>query len=299
MVSLIIDFSELANFYFSISNLFIVKQTGPAKTKIMSYMNNSPRDTDALMLFTSGSAVCYQQDSDPIFVAPHSLVYIPKGCKYIWESNSLSENIIQERILFEFILRYTKTEYSQDIKSSLSSVYTDEVISFGNKIKTIYIEDFQHYKKVFELLLKNFSAKPKSPLHINYAAYKIFDLLSKRENYSEHIYSKELKNVISYIDSNIENKITVDDLSKKLLISPSHFERIFKMHTGMSLMDYISSNKIYQIKKLLLENEFTLNQISEKFNFCDTSYLCRFFKKKTGMTPSEYKKSYKNIDLSC
>ena len=297
MISLVIDFSELSNIYFSISNLFIIKQTAPAKTKIMSYMNNSPRGTDALMLFTSGSAICHQQDCEPIFVAPHSLVYIPKGCKYIWESNSLSENIIQERILFEFILKYTKTEYSQDIKSSLSSVFTDESISFSDKIKTIFIEDFQQYKKAFELLLKNFSAKPKSPLQINYAAYKIFDLLSNRKNYNKHIYSKELKNIINYIDSNIENKITVDDLSKKLGISPSHFERIFKMHTGMSLMDYISSNKIYQIKKLLLENEFTLNQISERFNFCDTSYLCRFFKNKTGMTPSEYKNSYKNISL--
>lgn len=36
----------------------------------------------------------------------------------------------------------------------------------------------------------------------------------------------------------------------------------------------------------------TLEEIAEKNGYCDSGYLCRFFRKETGMTPKEYRKLY-------
>lgn len=38
--------------------------------------------------------------------------------------------------------------------------------------------------------------------------------------------------------------------------------------------------------------EITLEEIAEQIGFCDSGYLCRFFKQKTGMTPKQYRKIY-------
>lgn len=287
-----IELSGLQNLFFNVSNIFVVRQTSREKTQ--TDMSVRPRETSALMFFTSGTAICYQQGETPLFVPQGSVVYMPRGSKYFWDSSPSQESGMQERILFEFDLSLAEISRTNTQKRAVSNVPTGEEILFDQKV-TVLTSDFAPvYSGLFEKLLKDFVSESLSPLKLYCSAYEIFNTLchdirhKNRKPKNTAIISEGIK----YIENYQEGEISVFNAAKICNVSVGYFERLFKEYSGMAPQEYINSRKIYIIKTLLLENEFTLNEIAERFNFCDTGYLCRWFKKKTGLTPKEYKKLY-------
>ena len=61
---------------------------------------------------------------------------------------------------------------------------------------------------------------------------------------------------------------------------------------GLSPIQYYHRLKTNYIKALICENKHSLSQIAELSGFSDLNYFSRFFKKNTGLTPTEYKKHF-------
>ena len=74
-------------------------------------------------------------------------------------------------------------------------------------------------------------------------------------------------------------------------ISEKQLGRIFKKYEGKTLLSYIHDVKIAQAQKLLSEGDDSLKKISEALGFSSEYYFNLFFKKKTGMTPGDYRKA--------
>ena len=70
----------------------------------------------------------------------------------------------------------------------------------------------------------------------------------------------------------------------------SYFCRFFKKNVGVSIMDYFTKIKIEQAMKLIAEGELSFRTISERLGFESPEYFSRVFKRKTGLTPTEYAK---------
>ena len=73
-------------------------------------------------------------------------------------------------------------------------------------------------------------------------------------------------------------------------LSSGGFRRLFKQQMGKTPKEYILDIKLATAKRLLEESNRTVAEISEIIHFETTAYFCRFFKSKTGLTPSEYRK---------
>jgi AraC-like DNA-binding protein len=100
--------------------------------------------------------------------------------------------------------------------------------------------------------------------------------------------------IIQYIHANIYNpeKIKVEALSKELNISVAYLGRYFKKHTGKTMQDYIASYKIKLIENRLQYSTIRLSDIVDELGFADESHLNKFFKKQTGLNPSEFRKTH-------
>jgi len=85
--------------------------------------------------------------------------------------------------------------------------------------------------------------------------------------------------------------LSMKDILSKVCFSKSYLSRIFREHTGSSIMNYYMNLKIEEAKRLISEEEYSLTEISEKLKFCSIHYFSYSFKKRTGMTPSEYKRT--------
>lgn len=95
--------------------------------------------------------------------------------------------------------------------------------------------------------------------------------------------------VILYINDEIESNLTVEDIAKRFAISTSHLSRIFREHTGVTLVEYLNVRKVEECQYFLRTTNKAISDISSSFHFCNQSYFTRIFKKYTGITPKQYR----------
>jgi YesN/AraC family two-component response regulator len=106
--------------------------------------------------------------------------------------------------------------------------------------------------------------------------------------------SSTLKPAIEYIYQNKSENISAEKMAKICHISQSYFSRLFAKEIGDSFSNYLSRLKIQWAKNILEETDMSVNQISEEIGFNEPGYFIKIFKKYEGVTPSIYRKYYKN-----
>ena len=79
-------------------------------------------------------------------------------------------------------------------------------------------------------------------------------------------------------------------LADKLNLSYGYLSNLFSEYTFTSIENYIIIQKIERAKKLILEEELNLTEISYKLNYSSLAHLSNQFKKVTGLTPSVFKR---------
>lgn len=110
---------------------------------------------------------------------------------------------------------------------------------------------------------------------------------------SEKYYSLLLdliENTKPYQDS----ELTLFTLAKQLYIHPNHLSQIINQFEGKNFFDFINEKRVSDVKKALKNGEFkelSLLGLAHKVGFNSKASFNRAFKKFTGMTPTEYKKS--------
>ena len=111
----------------------------------------------------------------------------------------------------------------------------------------------------------------------------------------DHIRSVETSRDIGtqmkdFLNTQITCKFEIGHLCRHISRSESQTIRIFKKAFGTTPYNYVLEQKISFAKKLLVDTSLTINQIAHKLCFSDEYYFSNIFKKKTGQTPSQYRK---------
>ena len=83
--------------------------------------------------------------------------------------------------------------------------------------------------------------------------------------------------------------ISLYDVSREVDISPYYFSKIFKEETGENFIEYLTNVRIEQAKNLLTGSDLSMKEICAQIGYGDPNYFSRAFKKKTGLTPTEFK----------
>jgi AraC family transcriptional regulator len=80
-------------------------------------------------------------------------------------------------------------------------------------------------------------------------------------------------------------------LAQLAQLSPYHFSRAFKQSFGMPPHQYLTSRRIERAKSLLAERKLSVTEIGFDVGFSETSSFIAAFRKVTGETPTEYRRS--------
>ena len=97
--------------------------------------------------------------------------------------------------------------------------------------------------------------------------------------------------MVAYMEENISAKLSLDLLAEVFHVSPSYIKRLFAQYKQTGAISYFSSMKIDRAKKLLREKDLNVSQIAEVLGYDNSYYFCNRFKKATGMSPLEYRRS--------
>ncbi len=107
------------------------------------------------------------------------------------------------------------------------------------------------------------------------------------KNYFE---KRSIRYVIEYMEENYNQEFTIEDIAMTANYSTFHFIRIFKAETGKTPFEYLLDIKVDKAKHLLENTDQTITDICFASGFNNRSHFSVVFKKKTGYSPSQYRK---------
>jgi len=96
----------------------------------------------------------------------------------------------------------------------------------------------------------------------------------------------------AYIESNLHEKISVEDLSSRFAVGRRNFDRRFIKATGNTPVEYIQRVKVEAAKKAFETNRKSINEVMYEVGYSDVKAFREVFRKITGMSPLEYRGKY-------
>lgn len=101
--------------------------------------------------------------------------------------------------------------------------------------------------------------------------------------------NRSVEAIKGYIHRHHKDNLTLQDIADSVSLSQHYASRLFKQEQGITIMEYVASIKIDEAKKLLNNPLNKIEDIAEYLGYDDPSYFTRVFKKRTGVTPSQFR----------
>lgn len=147
--------------------------------------------------------------------------------------------------------------------------------------KFLYDQEFQMKNQM--VLLKEWTSDFKEVEDL-IQKYKIVD-------------NKLITNIGTYVITHIDERMTLDDLSEHVYLNKSYISHIFKKVSGISLSDFIAKAKVDRAKILLADTDRKICEIAEQIGYSDVEYFRKKFRDTTGITPTEFRRNLRTMEL--
>ena len=190
-------------------------------------------------------------------------------------------------------------------QSEFREMYPDvEVVEGGivTEEERIYSSGGAHsYWNLLLYLLEKYTDRETAILASKYFAIDIdrdsqsaFAMFKGQKSHKD----KEILKAQEYIEKNIHEKISTDELAKISAIGRRTFERRFKDATNNSVLEYIQRIKIEAAKRQFETSRKNINEVMYDVGYTDTKAFRDLFKKLTGLTPVEYRNKYNKMAVA-
>ncbi|MBR1968959.1 MAG: AraC family transcriptional regulator [Clostridia bacterium] len=167
---------------------------------------------------------------------------------------------IPDGIVLPFI--FPPCKETEEIKKLLFSAVYEYGISEKNKLLSVMNA---------LTILQKISNIYKNNLHQNQKTQSLFEYKIKK-----------------YVASNLSEKITIDEIARKLNRTPNYLNSVFKKECGITIGQYISKEKVRFIAEIIRKENVSFAVACQNAGISDISYGYRLFKKHMGITPKEY-----------
>ena len=178
-----------------------------------------------------------------------------------------------------------------DIKmQGMSGIDVIQEICNGNiGYISIYVitsyDDFGFVRSAFRMGVKDFIVKSE-------ISKALLEAIAEKENPLETLgrpANQKIKRALRYIDVHLNEKIALQDVADEVLLSPSHFSKLFAKEMQISFNKYVTNRRVEYACTLLKETQDYVYQIAEMAGFSNLVYFTKVFKSVVGVTPNEYR----------
>lgn len=193
------------------------------------------------------------------------------------------------------------------IKSILSEINTTIIenktynISFAlklcNLLTTHYI--IHHQLEEDDLYIYNFDQLIKKYESFSDMLTALYEMLSEELSSIDMstAYNNHFIHMVRYINNHYMKDITIGDVSTHLGLSSNYASQLFKKETGSTYTKYLTNLRMEKAKTLLMQTDFSINEICEQVGYNDYFYFLKIFKKHFGISPGKYKSQLTNTSL--
>jgi len=101
----------------------------------------------------------------------------------------------------------------------------------------------------------------------------------------------KIRKISSYLQLHFTEDMDFDDVARHFGYSPRTFYRHWQKYYDMTPANYVSTLKLTEAKRLLLESDLSVETISEKLNYNSSAYFVHYFRKHTNQTPLQFRRA--------
>ena len=114
-------------------------------------------------------------------------------------------------------------------------------------------------------------------------------LITSEQSVKEQTNDSLVEEICLYLSENICQKITLASLTERFHFGKSYLCEQFKRCKGISIMNYLLELRLTEAKRMLREEPFSVHEISERLGFESPEYFSRYFHKKVGRSPRDFR----------
>lgn len=164
--------------------------------------------------------------------------------------------------------------------------------------RTILDQLFTTYKNVLSIDMAGYM-RLQQPLNYNDASsfiedFNVWTLRMKdtlSSEFSDYRNKEKISMAVAYIKENYDKELNMAIVSNYISMNYSLFSLSFKQYTGMNFVNYLKMIRINEAKRLLVETEAKIIDISQKVGYENEKHFMKTFKSVCGVSPSEYRRN--------
>lgn len=225
-------------------------------------------------------------------LSPGNLLYIPAGVPYKLKS----------KYLRAVVVTFDPTDANPEPMERLSPVLTadfKEELCHSDGVDGllgghILLTDMESERESF-IRMANIFTSAEGSYRAQVSAMLKLILLRLMETADENaLPARMVEELDNYIRENVADEISNTEIGAIFGYHPFYVSRVLKERKGMTLRQYIIAYRLKQAKRLLELTDKSAAEIAEECGFTDASYFAKTFKSTFGMTPKEYRNSFKD-----
>ncbi len=103
-------------------------------------------------------------------------------------------------------------------------------------------------------------------------------------------YQRLIEKAIIFMENNLFNQVSLEDISDNVHLSLYHFHRVFTTCSGYTLKDYLRKRRLSEAARAIIFNNKSIKAIAKMYQFETHEHFTRAFKKEFKVTPGEFRK---------
>lgn len=244
--------------------------------------------------------ITYVQKGTMCYKVNHMVYHLKEGDIVFNNSGALHSGTMEDQKDCSYIpVTFDPRLIYGFFQSTINSKYVDPVLQ-DSLLPALCINQSEPWHRPFrEYLLRIIDLDKKKPdfyeLNITICLQSMWRLLlehiiyepqASRENSLEY---DRIKKILSYIEENYQNKITLNDIARHIHLCESECTRLFKRHMNTTLFAFLQEYRIERSLELLQAGE-PISAVADKAGFSDPNYYSKVFARIKGCSPREYRK---------
>ncbi len=147
------------------------------------------------------------------------------------------------------------------------------------------------YSAALDILAESFRLPPEAGMPYRKNAFERVLLVANLFNPAAQAIKRDqrIKDIIRYLSDNLATPATITSLARSAHLSDARFAQLFKQETGVSVMQFLESQRIARARELLVTTNLPIKQIARLTGFENPFHFSTRFKRLTNQTPRSYR----------
>ena len=253
--------------------------------KDMFVQKNHSHNEIEIIQVINGNGIVIKNDSTYELKSQYIYVIDARNAHIVYPQSEDCNDYIRNKIVIEAdsFERFCKSIGIYEVLESLFN---------GAPISTKYNPNIDLlYKEIYELV--NLAKRESIGFAYGYIVQLLHWVCSQKDGDGRYRQNTTIQKVLNII-SEKKGITTLDEISEALHMNKFYVCHMFKNKTGRNISDYISDKRFENAVKLLKDSTCSVEEIAFECGFSAASSFARFFKSRTGVSPSKFRKGKEN-----